>query len=236
VSHLGLRPGTAQDKTCPRSFRASDKAVIRSSVALRAPLLGTTLSENSTGFLTFLRAFQKIEWLPLPTENFQVGYSRSKAPEVLAPSSKPAFRHKRHHASGPRPSKVSPSRADPSATHAVRSGVDEHCVTNVSGARAGLVSDHSGVARGVDTHRLAVPSPLSLPTFFAAAKKVPPHTGAKPNRPLRKQGKANATRTPTKPRRRRQHQQEQKTETACKAKKAHPCNLNFPTITFKALA
>jgi hypothetical protein len=40
---------------------------------------------------------------------------------------------------------------------------------------------------------------LSLPTFFAAAKKVgaAPHRGSA-NRPIRKQGKANAKRTTTK--------------------------------------
>jgi hypothetical protein len=42
VSHLGLRPETAQDETCPRTTRASDKALIRSGVALRAPPSGTT--------------------------------------------------------------------------------------------------------------------------------------------------------------------------------------------------
>ncbi|HEY1998749.1 MAG TPA: hypothetical protein VGH41_16775 [Paraburkholderia sp.] len=45
----------------------------------------------------------------------------------------------------------------------------------------------------MDTYGLAVGSPLSLLTFFAAAKKVSaaPHRG-EANRPLRIQGKANA--------------------------------------------
>ncbi|HEY2000039.1 hypothetical protein [Paraburkholderia sp.] len=45
----------------------------------------------------------------------------------------------------------------------------------------------------MDTYGLAVGSPLSLPTFFAAAKKVgaAPHRG-EANRPLRIQGEANA--------------------------------------------
>jgi hypothetical protein len=59
----------------------------------------------------------------------------------------------------------------------------------------GLIScaDHSVLTRVVDTYELAVASPLSLLTFFAAAKKVSaaPHRG-EANRPLTKQGKANA--------------------------------------------
>jgi hypothetical protein len=83
----------------------------------------------------------------------------------------------------------------------VRSGVDEPFVTNVGGARDDLVSDHSGLAQVVDTYRLAVGSPLSLLTFFAAAKKVSaaPHRG-EPNRPIRIQGKANALGKPPKSR------------------------------------
>jgi len=42
VSHLGLLPGTALDKTRPRTTPVSDKAVIRSGVALRAPPKGIT--------------------------------------------------------------------------------------------------------------------------------------------------------------------------------------------------
>ena len=66
-------------------------------------------------------------------------------------------------------------------------------------------ADHSVFTRVVDTYRLAVASPLSLLTFFAAAKKVSaaPHRG-NANRPLTKQGKANTTEAPAKPRRRRQ--------------------------------
>jgi hypothetical protein len=66
-------------------------------------------------------------------------------------------------------------------------------------------ADHSDSMSVVDTYRLAVASPLSLLTFFAAAKKVSaaPHRGIA-NRPLRMQGKANTARTTTKPRRRRQ--------------------------------
>ena len=54
-------------------------------------------------------------------------------------------------------------------------------------------SEHFALAQVVDTYRLAVGSPLSLLTFFAAAKKVSaaPHRG-EPNRPIRMQGKANA--------------------------------------------
>ena len=62
-------------------------------------------------------------------------------------------------------------------------------------------ADHSVFTQVVDTYRLAVASPLSLLTFFAAAKKVSaaPHRGIA-NRPLRMQGKANTARTTTKPR------------------------------------
>ena len=42
VSHLGHPAETAQDEMCPRATYLSDKALIRSSVALRAPLLGIT--------------------------------------------------------------------------------------------------------------------------------------------------------------------------------------------------
>jgi hypothetical protein len=55
-----------------------------------------------------------------------------------------------------------PSEADPSATHAVRSGVDERLVTNGEDARDGLVSDHSGFTQEMDTYGLAVAS-----AFFA---------------------------------------------------------------------
>jgi hypothetical protein len=56
-------------------------------------------------------------------------------------------------------------------------------------------ADHSVFTQVVDTYRLAVGSPLSLLTFFAAAKKVSaaPHRG-KANRPIPMQGKANTAR------------------------------------------
>jgi hypothetical protein len=61
-----------------------------------------------------------------------------------------------------------------------------------------LSSDHSGITQEADTYRLAVGSPLSLLTFFAAAKKVSaaPHRG-NANKPEAKQGKANAPGTTT---------------------------------------
>ncbi|SIN81239.1 hypothetical protein SAMN05444168_0511 [Paraburkholderia phenazinium] len=67
-------------------------------------------------------------------------------------------------------------------------------------------ADHYDFMSVVDTYRLAVASPLSLLTFFAAAKKVSaaPHRG-EANRPIRMQGKAKAARTTTKaPRRQTQ--------------------------------
>jgi hypothetical protein len=77
--------------------------------------------------------------------------------------------------------------------------MNESCVTNEENAGAGLVSDHSGYIRVVDTYRLAVGSPLSLLTFFAAAKKVSaaPHRG-EANRPITKQGKTNTPGTTAK--------------------------------------
>ena len=67
-------------------------------------------------------------------------------------------------------------------------------------------ADHSGFMPVMDTYSLAVASPLSLLTFFAAAKKVSaaPHRGIA-NRPITMQGKANTPRTqPKAPRRQKQ--------------------------------
>jgi hypothetical protein len=99
------------------------------------------------------------------------------------------------------------SLADPSATHVVRSGVDESFVTKVGGARAGLVFGPLRFCKRCGHLRASGCSPLSLLTFFAAAKKVSaaPHRGIA-NRPITKQGKANTAGTTTKPRRRRQPQ------------------------------
>jgi hypothetical protein len=72
--------------------------------------------------------------------------------------------------------------------------MDEPFVTRDGCARDDLASDRYRVSGEGDTYCLAVGSPLSLLTFFAAAKKVSaaPHRG-EANRPLRIQGKANAT-------------------------------------------
>ncbi|RFU48044.1 hypothetical protein D0B32_11025 [Paraburkholderia sp. DHOC27] len=48
------------------------------------------------------------------------------------------------------------SVAYPAATHEVRSGMDECCVTNVGGARDRLVSDQCRESGEVDTYWLAV--------------------------------------------------------------------------------
>jgi general secretion pathway protein K len=82
--------------------------------------------------------------------------------------------------------------AEPSRTQCV-DGMNECFVTNGGNARAGLVFGplRDGLRGG---HlRAGGVSPLSLLTFFAAAKKVSaaPHRG-EANRPTRKQGKANA--------------------------------------------
>jgi len=54
---VGVHPwretGTAQDGTRPRATNPGDKAVIRSSVALRAPPAGITPAAYSVGWLTF---------------------------------------------------------------------------------------------------------------------------------------------------------------------------------------
>ena len=86
-----------------------------------------------------------------------------------------------------------PSLANPSATHVVRSGMNERCVTNVGNARAGLVFGPLRVRGRFGHLRASGVSPLSLLTFFAAAKKVSaaPHRGDA-NRPITKQGEANA--------------------------------------------
>ena len=52
VSHPGLLAGTAQRETCPRAAHAGDKAVIRSSVALRAPPSGMPLPSAPEGGTT----------------------------------------------------------------------------------------------------------------------------------------------------------------------------------------
>ena len=94
-------------------------------------------------------------------------------------------------------------------THPLRTecegGMDERCVTNGGKCERGSrVGPFPGANRD-GSLRASGCSPLSLLTFFAAAKKVSaaPHRG-EANRPLRIQGKANAARATAKPRRRRQ--------------------------------
>jgi general secretion pathway protein K len=76
--------------------------------------------------------------------------------------------------------------------------MDERCVTERSGARAGLVFGPLPVNISDGHLKASGVGPLSLLTFFAAAKKVSaaPHRG-NANRPLRTQGKANAVRQAT---------------------------------------
>src|ERR1700677_2164129 len=73
--------------------------------------------------------------------------------------------------------------------------MNERCVTGVYCARADLVFGPLRIVNRGGHLRAGGVSPLSLPTFFAAAKKVgaAPHRG-EANRPLRMQGKANASR------------------------------------------
>jgi hypothetical protein len=49
-----------------------------------------------------------------------------------------------------------PAAENRTATHVVRSGMNECFVTSASGARTHLVSDHFRLSRVVDTYRLAV--------------------------------------------------------------------------------
>src|ERR1700722_9721195 len=100
-----------------------------------------------------------------------------------------------------------PSLAYPSATHVVRSGVDERFVTNGSGARDGLVSDLSVVKLSGGHLRAGGVSPLSFAYFSLRWQRkvgAAPHRG-NASKPLRKQGKAKATRTTTKAPRRQTH-------------------------------
>jgi hypothetical protein len=152
--HPCPQPGTAQDETCRRTPRVSEKAVIRSGVALCAPRSGTTLSACSTGCLRLLGC-----------GFFQNRVARRFPPHLANPPPEinTAFRDKRRHVGQPRcsgaQSAESPlSQADPSATHAVRSGVDERLVTNARAARDGLVPDHSGYTREMDTCRRRGPA------------------------------------------------------------------------------
>ena len=96
-------------------------------------------------------------------------------------------------------------------THPLRTecegGMDERCVTDGGKCERG---SRVGPFPGADwdgSLRASGGSPLSLLTFFAAAKKVSaaPHRG-EANRPIRKQGEANTAGTTPKPRRRRQNQ------------------------------
>ena len=74
----------------------------------------------------------------------------------------------------------------------MRSGVDECFVTNLINARAHLVFGPLRVHAREGHLQAGGVSPLSLLTFFAAAKKVSaaPHRG-EANRPISNQGKAN---------------------------------------------
>ena len=103
--HPCPQPGTAQDETCRRTPRVSEKAVIRSGVALCAPRSGTTLSACSTGCLRLLgRGF------------FQNRIARRFPPHLAnpPPETNAAFRDRRCHVVGqPRSSgalRASPAR------------------------------------------------------------------------------------------------------------------------------
>jgi hypothetical protein len=83
----------------------------------------------------------------------------------------------------------------------------------------------------MDIYGLAVAARFLLPTFLCGRQRkvgAAPHRG-EPDRPITMQGKANAIGTTGRA---------QKTTSRLQGKKEkpHTCNLNFPTITFKALA
>jgi general secretion pathway protein K len=92
--------------------------------------------------------------------------------------------------------------------------VDESFVINVNNARAGLVFGPLPInSRGGHLWAGGL-SPLSLLTFFAAAKKVSaaPHRG-EANRPIRMQGKANTIiKPPNQKSRKAEKQKNRKTE------------------------
>jgi len=84
--------------------------------------------------------------------------------------------------------------------------MDESFVTNVGGARDGLVSDLSAFKLGGGHLQAGGVSPLSFAYFSLRRQRkvgAAPHRG-NASKPPRKQGKANPTGTATKPRRRRQ--------------------------------
>jgi hypothetical protein len=69
---FGHQPGTAQDETCSRTTHVSDKAVIRSSVALRAPPSGTSPSGQ-------LHLPEAPTIVPYKARSDQITFSRSHA-------------------------------------------------------------------------------------------------------------------------------------------------------------
>ena len=81
-------------------------------------------------------------------------------------------------------SRVSRRMINPTTERAARRGADDCLVTGGSEARDQLVSDHSRITASGGHLQAGGVSPLSLLTFFAAAKKVSaaPHRGSA-NRP-----------------------------------------------------
>jgi hypothetical protein len=93
----------------------------------------------------------------------------------------------------------------------------------------------------MDIYGLAVAARFLLPTFLCGRQRkvgAAPHRG-EANRPIRIQGKANAIGTTAKtkaPQATTARAQKTTSRLQGKKEKPHTCNLNFPTITFKALA
>jgi general secretion pathway protein K len=179
------KPLTPLTFRCPPLFVTGSGPKTRSSLA---PLASVT--QQSSAPASRFAPRRQAQHPTQPT----VGFVRvSEAGEATA-HSVPEQSHVSAHKQ--RASQTTSGYAEPTRTECV-GGMDERCVTNEGNARAGLVLGRFRI-KGKDGSLLASGvSPLSLLTFFAAAKKVSaaPHRG-EANRPLRKQGKANAVGTP----------------------------------------
>jgi hypothetical protein len=121
-----------RDEIVSRAAFLSGTALIRSSVALRAPPSGASFAcsegasrhartralKNCRISSSFLAKVPDTHWFFARVRDVRGAFSRVQTPPLL------------------------PSLANPSATHVVRSGVDERCVIKESCARDDLVSDH----------------------------------------------------------------------------------------------
>jgi hypothetical protein len=165
-------------------------------------LIGLFVSPLCGAALTFFAAAKKVSkesglpplarsepsWSAIgngPTRDVPSYHHPLLTQQSFIPASRFAHRRRAQHLVGP---VGGIGYTQPSRTECV-GGMNESCVTNVGSARDGLVFGPLREAlRGGHLQAGGV-SPLSLLTFFAAAKKVSaaPHRG-EANRPIRKQG------------------------------------------------